>query len=173
VAEGDVIVTEIHIQPMFVPDAGAQWFEIVNTSSTQIELEGMVVITWSGNFAVLGSHQLLPGEHFVFGRTSDLGHNGGVPVDYEWRGEFYALDPMEDEIVLASPSGRPIDRVYYVLDGGSPLYSPGYSISLSPAAYDYFQNDFFPGPWCLAVDEYYPGGDHGSPGELNPPCGWE
>ena len=109
---------------------------------------------------------VLPGQRFVLGRDADPSRNGGVQVDFVYAG--FTLSNTSDEIILRTPDGGLVDRVAY--DGGIEWPdSVGSSIGLSIARQTAGQNDAGK-HWCLSQSPL-PGGDKGTPGARNDPCG--
>ena len=113
---GDLIVTEIMKDPRDVGDTAGEWFEIYNTTSSSISLDGMVVSdAGSNSFTISSGVSIDAGQFMVLGRNSNVSTNGGVPVDYQYSG--MDLGNSDDEIILTTSGGVEIDRVEY--DNGS------------------------------------------------------
>ncbi len=121
---GDIIITEIMQNPSAVYDSEGEWFEIYNTTSAAIDING-----WYIRDNDTDSHQIANGgpllvpaqDYFVLSRNGNSATNGGVTVDYEYSG--VDLGNSGDEIVLFAADGTTeIDRVEY--DGGSNWSDP-------------------------------------------------
>ncbi len=115
---GDIIITEIMQNPSAVYDADGEWFEIYNTTTSDIDING-----WYIRDNDTDSHQISNGgpllvpaqDYFVLGRNGNSSTNGGVTVSYVYSGVDLANGA--DEIVLFAGDGTTeIDRVEY--DGG-------------------------------------------------------
>ena len=156
----ELVVTEIMQNPDEVSDANGEWFEIYNASSADINMSGMVISDGSESFTVSGA-VIGSNEYFVFGRKSDMGVNGGVPVDYEYSG--FQLTNGADAIILTMV-GEEIDRVEY--DGGPNFPNPtGASMILSDISID----NNIGSNWCVSTSSYGEG-DLGTPGAANDSC---
>ncbi|MCK6507707.1 lamin tail domain-containing protein [Myxococcota bacterium] len=151
--------------PNAVGDSAGEWFEVVNLSGGDVDLEGLVIRdAGSESTTVVGSLVVPDGGVVVFGLSADPGLNGGVTVDYVYTG--FNLGNGDDEVILENGAGL-IDSVVY--DGGPLFPDPtGASMSLSGDLLDATSNDDA-ASWCEAVDAYGLG-DLGTPGALNPSC---
>ena len=79
---GDVLITEIMMDPAFVSDQFGEWVELTNVSEHDLDLSGLMVADEGRNMAVLPNGTLLAhGQSIVVGRTMDQAINGGVEVD--------------------------------------------------------------------------------------------
>ncbi len=167
-APGDLVITELMINPSSIQDQDGEWFEVANVSDRVIDLLGLVVEDADANsFAVTADTHVTvgPGEFFVFGPNADAATNGGVAVDYEYTGLM--LNNDGDSLTL-SYDGRTIDTVVY--DDGT-LYPilAGASMSLDPEALNASDNDD-PANWCAATSSY-DSRNKGTPGAVNDTCG--
>jgi hypothetical protein len=164
---GDLIVTEI----MHSPNGGdttREWFEVYNTTAVDLDMNGMTVRDDVLDiFSVNGSLVVPAGGYAVLGRSSDMGANDGVPVDYAY-GLAMAL-ASQDSIVLEQGAVE-IDRVNYSEFGDWPDGTNA-AASLDPGALSSTLNDSGAN-WCRAVTPY--GSDtpmnKGTPGAANPAC---
>ncbi len=115
---GDIIITEIMQNPSAVYDSDGEWFEVYNTTSADIDINGWYIKDndTDSHHISNGGPLLVPAHgYFVLGRNANSATNGGVAVDYEYSGVDLANGA--DEIVLfASDGTTEIDRVEY--DGG-------------------------------------------------------
>lgn len=83
---GSVMITE------FLPDPSGdesqqEWFEIMNTTSSPIDLDGWTFQDRSSSsrtFVVAGELILPANGYLVFGNTADMSLNGGIAVDYAY-----------------------------------------------------------------------------------------
>ncbi len=169
-AVGDIIITEVMPNPAGVADKDGEWFEVFNTTTWPIDLDGWELEDDSGIPHLVDSGGPLwveAGDSFVFGVSGNKATNGGVDMGYVY-GSAIQLFHLGDGLVLrASPGGTVIDEFWF--DGAFPT-KPGYSMTLTPAAYNHLDNDSA-GNWCLAPESAsLASGDHGSPGEVNVAC---
>lgn len=164
---GDLVVTEIMKDPYIIDDFDGEWFEILNTSAEELDLNGLEVTDDQANvFVVSAATPLIvpSGGYFVFGVNADLATNGGVVVDYEYTALI--LDNAEDGLTL-SYGGNVIDEVHY--DDGAFFPDPnGASLTLDPnhlTAADNDDGSF----WCVGETLYHPN-NAGTPGGPNDIC---
>ncbi|MCK6502456.1 lamin tail domain-containing protein [Myxococcota bacterium] len=165
IEQGDVIITEIMMNPVAVGDAYGEWFEVKNTSSELIDLGGWRLTSDDGDeLTVDAGVRIDPGAVLVFGLTSDTTLNGGVPVDVEYTREDLSLADTADAIFVYV-GDKAVSEVSY--SAGWPI-TAGSSLSLDP----YFGPDdnlTSPDLWCAATSEYGVG-DQGTPGVDNDVC---
>ena len=164
---GDLLLTELMVDPDAVKDDYGEFFEIYNRSGQDVDLEGLVVTAELSDvsFTVLGALQVEAGARVVFGREGDPDINGGLTLDYDYRGDF-TLDNDAETITL-SFGDVILDSVPYDKDAYFP-HKDGFSASLDDAFLDADANDEGQ-HWCssaTALDS----GDYGTPGEDNDAC---
>jgi hypothetical protein len=164
VMAGDLIISEVMVNPAMVSDTVGEWFEVYNTQSYSFDMNGLEILDSGVNAHTIdGSLIIGPYERFVFGINGDSGVNGGVTVDYVYSN--FNLANTTDSIILAS-DGNIIDQVFY--DSVSwPLVS-GASMSLKPTKQSAVANDNLSN-WCTA-QSVYGDGDFGTPGSANDEC---
>lgn len=115
---GNIIITEVMQNPSDVGDTDGEWFEIYNTTDSDIDID-----RWSISDAGSDSHTIdnsggliVPaGGFLVLGNNRLTGTNGGVTLDYEYSG--INLTNGDDEIILTSDSGVEVARIEW--DGGT------------------------------------------------------
>lgn len=86
---GDIVINEIIQNPDAVTDANGEWFELVNTTGSDIDIEGWTIQDNDTDSHVInnGGPLLVPaGGYLVLGINDDSGTNGGVTVDYVFSG---------------------------------------------------------------------------------------
>lgn len=158
---GDIVINEIMQNPASVGDSAGEWFEVVNTTSSAIDINGWTVADDDIDSFVIdnGAPLNVPANgYLVLGVDDDPSSNGGVTVDYEYSGMF--LSNGADELVLIDGTTE-IDRVEW--DGGPTFPDPeGASMALrSPS------NDNNVGAnWCESAT-VFGAGDSGTPGAAN------
>jgi len=163
---GDLVITEIMQNPR-TPDAGNEWFEVVNTTTSSLNLNGCTVRDLGVNSFTIGSDLVVaPGEYAVLARTS----TPGFTPRFDWPGST-ALGNSDDEIIIECGAGpTEIDRVEW--DGGPMFPDPnGGSMSLDDGTTDHVMNDTGSN-WCEAplYITPYDGTNRGTPGAPNPDC---
>ena len=160
---GDLLITEVMLDPAAVADARGEWIEVRNVSGRDANLDGLTVTDGVNNVTLSGRTVLADGDYLVLGVNDDPSLNGGVAVDREVSG--LSLANQFGEVALLSGATL-IDAVGWDNGSSFPLV-PGHSLALDIAA-DHLDNDLGQN-WC-ASDVAYGGGDLGSPGQINHPC---
>ena len=190
IAEGDLIVTEMLIDPTHVVDDLGEWIEIYNTSAQTIDLDDLVV--WDDGideFMVGDCFDLAPGAYAVIGREGDSSINGGYSPDIVvTSGSFHLANKTNngDEVILGyrDPGSTDcntdpctiVDRVNYTLawahnapvQGSDVFFPKGASFSLDPDHFSSVENNSN-NTWCDAM-EFYGDGAFGTPGTSNDDC---
>lgn len=148
---GDLLITEVMANPDAVSDGNGEWFEIINTTADEIDLNGMLLRdNGSNQHTVFSDSALLlqSGEYFTFGRNGDTSSNGGYQTDYTYNN--FTLGNSSDAIVLETVTTI-IDSLFY---SGSIFGQKGNSAELTSSGF------------ALSASELVYGlGDIGSPGE--------
>ncbi len=164
---GDVIVTEIMKNPEVVDDSNGEWFELLNTTVKDIDVNAWTVKdsgTDSHRIFAMGGVVIPAGGYFVLGVNDDVLTNGGIVLGYEYTA--FTLGNKEDEIILSSGEVV-VDQVAYT-DGAPFPVGDGASLSLSPAKLTGADNDVGEN-WCDG-QVAYGDGDLGTPGAANTVC---
>jgi hypothetical protein len=170
---GDLVINELMIDPVDVPDAQGEYVEIRNNGEAWLQFEGLRLKDWGVDDAPVvpiedGDILLGPGQFYVICVMEDYWDNGGVhcdaTVEYSTWGGGFALSNTEDEVILTTANGIDLDGVLY----DDTLVEPGEAAGVDP---DYSSvagnNDL--DEWCLQWD-LLPFGGTGSPGESNDNC---
>ncbi|MEX1382578.1 lamin tail domain-containing protein [Lutibacter sp.] len=159
---GSIIITEIMQDPNAVGDAAGEYFEVYNTTASDIDMQGWVISEVGLESHTIASSVIVPANGYaVFARDADTLLNGGFTVDYQFTG--FSLANTNDEIILTSGATE-IDRVVYSDILGYPLIA-GKSMELSLGAYDSVANNAGSN-WGVATTTYGDG-DFGTPGAEN------
>jgi len=147
---GDIVISEIMKDPVFVTDTHGEWFELQNLTNHPINIAGWKISDLGTNTHTLSNNGqlilLLPGQRFVLGNDKDPLTNGGVQVDYKYSN--FTLGNGADSIILTARRGDIVDQVDYD-DGIFWPDVPGKSLTLDPFAGDVYLNDD-PVNWCPA-----------------------
>lgn len=170
---GDILINEIMQNPNAVYDSAGEWFEILNTTSSPIDIEGWIIKdddTDSHTINNSGSGVIVPANSFfVLCRDSNSSTNGGFICDYQYSG--FTLANGADEVVIMEGATE-IDRVNY--DGGTLWPDPtgasmAYNVpdsgnpdnNIGANWYDSGATDGAP------QAPQYGNGDRGTPGSIN------
>ncbi|MCB9777116.1 MAG: lamin tail domain-containing protein [Alphaproteobacteria bacterium] len=167
---GDLVFSEMMINPQAVADEVGEWVELYNTSGSRIEIAGYTFRDDDFDFWVLeGSMVVEPHDYFVLCADLSTAINGGVPCD----GWFLrdpdtpglALANAPDEVVLMRPDSVEIDWLHY----DDEWYTPGVALGLDPRYLDAGDNDD-KSRWCDQTTVVTTSGEPGTPGFENDPC---
>ena len=78
---GDLIISEVMVDPAAVSDFRGEWFEIYNNTSDTVELNGLTVNCGNNNGFTVDSYiQVESGEEALFSLNGNSGSNGGLPA---------------------------------------------------------------------------------------------
>ena len=161
---GDLVITEIMINPSSVLDTDGEWVEIMSAADGPRWLNGLRLE--GGGAASLASTsgliRLLPGERRVVAAHLSPALNGGVAAELEAAGLLLSNEGGHLSLWM---DGLEVDRVAW----GAGEAQSGASRSLDPAAADAAQNDD-PANWCDAAAPWDTDTDLGSPGAPNASC---
>ncbi len=165
-SEGDIIITEIMQNPNAVPDSDGEFFEIYNTTSSAIDINGWLIWDNGTNSHNISGSLIVPANgHIVLGVNANTASNGGIPVDYSY-GDDIGLANADDELILSTPGGTEIDRVEW--DDGATFPDPsGKSMNLDIDHYSYTANNDG-GNWCESTTSI--GSQFATPGADNTSC---
>ena len=168
-AEGDVVVSELMVDPTDVSDPSGEWIEVYNASGQAIDLLGFVIRDDSGDTHTIGLSLVLgSGQYALLARNADPELNGGVVADYDYSG--VSLSNGQDQVVLEF-GGLEVDRVEYDLGlYSNNLAGASWTLDADLGTPDAVDNDM-PGNWCGATTALStPGSDFGTPGLANGSC---
>lgn len=167
ITAGDLVINEFMQDPDAVTDGFGEYFEVYNTSSSAIDLLGLVIQDDGSDSHAISMSVLIPaGSHAVLSNNADMTTNGGLSVDYEYTG--FTLDNAVDEIIIICGATE-IDRVNY--DGTFPL-GTGISVGFDPLLLDGSNDDVendLGSNWCQSTSSYG-SGDKGTPSMDNDSC---
>lgn len=156
---GGVFFSEFMVNPAALADTAGEWFELMNTTSQGVELNGCTVKRDTSSFTINRSLIIPPGGFVTFAN----GPSPGFTPDYQYAG--VSLPNTAVFVLSLTCDGVELDTVQ-VEPGSWPL-SAGASAQLSPNAASPTQNDDG-AAWCLANTSYST--DFGTPGSANDPC---
>ena len=157
-----LVINEIMNNPVNVTDSYGEWFEMTNTGTDTIDLNGLTLKDDGGDqhtISQMGGLLLEPGEFVVLGVNDNPAENGGVNVDYVYSN--FALGNGWDEIIFEHPTGAILDEVWY--DNGATFPDPaGGSMMLI----DPYSDNSLGANWTTST-EPFGDGDFGTPGSSN------
>ncbi len=163
---GDLILTEIMVDPTKVDDASGEWFEIYNASGLEVNLYGLVLTDLGTDTYTLATDFVAePGDYVLLAVKSSSSKNGGLPaVDMTWVRSTFRFDNPADEVVIGYGS-TDFDEMGWVKTTG---LTSGASWALDPESLDVDANDDS-AAWCAGTTAYGLG-DLGTPGAANEAC---
>ena len=163
---GDLVITEVLQSPAAVDDELGEWIEVHNPGPTDIDLQGLTLVSDDGDAVDIDEQAIVPaGAYVVLSGFADPAANGGVVPVWTW-GWDYGLRGSGMQIALMVGT-RLVDEIRY--DNGISFPDPaGATMSLDPAWLDAEGNDDGT-HWCEATTPFG-AGDLGTPGAANDPC---
>lgn len=169
---GDLIITEIMPDPQRVADYRGEWFEIFNTTSGSVNLNGLEIVGSGADAGdVVDSDIYLgPGEYAVLAARKSAFDNGGISnVAFQYNRNDMKMYNNGDLVGIAF-NGTTFDSVTYITTavGGDFPTATGNSINLASASFSESANDTGSN-WCTPSTTYGDG-DAGTPGAANDAC---
>lgn len=168
---GDVIITEF-MANVDGDDELKEWFEVFNTSNSDIDLNGWTIADNGSDSHVISSDTAVtvPSQGYVvLGESTDTALNGGASVDYAY-GQDITLGNSGDEIVLLK-DGVMIHSVGYgTYDTGTHVIMTSVDQTPSSGAALGMAADYCYTPttlWRNQNTTYNAAGDTGTPGQDN------
>lgn len=168
---GDLVFSELMVNPNEVEDEIGEWVELYNTSTSTIDLDGYSFHDLDTDAYTLGSVLVAGHDYVVLCADLDASQNGGIDCDGYFARKStdilvgMALGNDGDEVVLSRPDGVVIDQVLY--DGT--WFTPGVATGLDPSRLDADNNDDET-MWCNASTTVPGALEPGTPGLVNDPC---
>ncbi len=167
---GDLVFTELMINPQVVEDHIGEWVEMYNTSGSPIDVAGYTFRDDDNDTWILeGPFIVPPNGYFVLCAETNPALNGGVPCDGGFNrstlGDGMALANRVDEVVLSRPDGVEVGRIAYDSSWFTNAIATGVDPSVlgTPAQTD--KNE-----WCDQLTITSPMSEAGTPGQPNDPC---
>ncbi len=181
---GDLIFSEVMVNPNAVVDEDGEWAELYNTSGYTLDVNGYSFHDDGSDEWVFDAPlEVGPHGYIVLCANADPSRNGGIACD----GWFYrnplgerpstgfgsgiAIANNDDELVLTSPDGVDIDVFDYDDTDSDPIQA-GMSFGLDPDRMDGTSNDDVDN-WCVQTTVLSGAIDPGTPGLENDDCGEE
>lgn len=180
---GDLIFSEVMVNPNQAADEDGEWVELYNTSGSTLDIQGYSFHDDGADYWIFDtSITVEPHGFIVLCANPNPSVNGGVPCD-GWfyrnpmgemppadrgHGSGVAIANNDDELELTSPDGVDID-VFDYNDTDSDPIEPGMSFGLDPKKMDGVLNDDAAN-WCVGTTVLHGMTDVGTPGQANDPC---
>jgi hypothetical protein len=102
-AAPEILIAEIMIDPLAVPDRAGEWVELFNAGAAAVNLSGwMLADLDSDHHTIAADLWIEPGMYLVLGRQGDAAQNGGVSVAYVYGGVNHNND-APDALRLLRP----------------------------------------------------------------------
>ena len=156
---GDLVITELMIDPKTLTDNEGEWIELYNATSAELELRECELDDGSKSPHVISQAvRIGQGGYITLARQAMPGFMPSLVMPL-------SLTNSQDTVAVRC-HGVEIDRVSYDARAGSAVQS-GASLSLDPGQQSAQQNDQL-SAWCAAASSYGP--ELGSPGQPNPAC---
>lgn len=168
---GDLVFSEMMVDPQVVEDELGEWVELYNTSGHTIDIGGYSFHDDDVDAYVLTGEILVAAhDYVVLCADVDASVNGGIPCDAGFvrhaGGGGLAIANGEDELVLSRPDGTEIDWLHY----DDTWYDPGFAIGVDPDFQTSGDNDAA-AHWCAQTSVVTSGGEPATPGLPNDECG--
>lgn len=107
VTVGELLISEVMINPAAVSDTRGEWFELYNPTADEINLRDIIIGDDGGDRHRIETDLLiLPGHFLTLARNGDRALNGGFDADYVY--DDFTLSNSGDEIVLRE---GPLERL--------------------------------------------------------------
>lgn len=165
IVAGDLVITEVMVNPSTSDDARREWFEIYNAAGVDINLNGLVLSDGGTDSYTIGTDTIAYYDDVILLVAKDKYNvNGMLPkADVAYNRNLFRFD-NSDEIYLSNSAGY-IDQVMWRSSG---LPAEGTALSLDPDMMDATSNDDTAN-WCGASSTYG-SGDYGTPQVANDDC---
>ena len=150
---GDVVISELMLDPEAASTASGQYVELYNASSRDLVLDG-----WTLAGVAIDALDLAAGELALACSTDVVGDNGGLSCDWSWD-RLVELDALDDTAELAL-GAEIVDEVAWDATWAIPE-----GASLELGSLDAVDNDD-PASWCMATSVSVTS-DLGTPGAPN------
>jgi hypothetical protein len=165
---GEVVFTEMMINPDGVSDEFGEWVELYNTTDTPLGLAQCRLSDESSpkDDREIDRDVVVPAKSaIVLGRSASAAANGGLSgVTFEY-GNGFVLANTGDSAILTC-NGVVVDRVDFT---STWPFGKGVTMQVKQSARNATANDT-PGNWCLATLSFGTGAQKGTPGNTQNHC---
>jgi hypothetical protein len=155
---GELIITELMIDPKALPDTEGEWLELYNATDSMLELRDCQLDDGDDSLHEIPALLVEAGAYFTIAREAEPGFHADLVVPL-------SLTNSADSVAIVC-QGHEIDRVTYDAAADFAIES-GVSLALDSEQLDAQANDSA-SAWCEGHDPY--ADDLGSPGLANPSC---
>ncbi len=172
--QGDLVISEIMIDPKTSTDDVGEWFEVRNVSKSKktINMNGLRITDENGGLEHVINHckplNIPWGGILVFGKSDEFSANGGYTPNYVYDGLTFGN--LTGSLVLRADYGA--DKVQIDLVAWNASWNVkghiGHSLALDASQTNAVANDD-PNNYC-ASEKAMKYGDFGTPGLSNPAC---
>lgn len=165
IVAGDLVITEVMVNPLMADDARGEYFEIHNDAGVDINLNGLVLQDKDTDSYTISTDTLsYANEVILLGPKDTASTNGGLPkLDVVYTRSVFRFD-NSDEIYLWN-GVEYIDQIRWT---STVVPSEGYSWSLDHDKWTASENNSTLN-WCAALSTYGKG-DYGTPQAANDDC---
>jgi hypothetical protein len=163
---GDIVFSEMMIDPEVVDDSNGEWVELYNTSAYAIDISGIGFAAKGTSYTQVANQLVHSGGYVVLCTNTDTLTNGGVSC----HGELSAspsevLENATDNLTIVGHDGSDMDTVSY----DEEWFMPGAALGLDPQ-FLYSAPNTDAERWCIQSTIIVVGGEAGTPGSQNDPC---
>ena len=110
-AENPVVINEIMADPSAVTDDRGEWFEVHNTGTSSVSLQGWMISSGNDVSHTISAAITVPAGGFaVVGNNGTKSKNGGITITYVY-GAAINLANASDWLVLKNSAGLVVDSV--------------------------------------------------------------
>ena len=176
-AEGALVITEIHVDPSAVTDAVGEWVEVYNPSDADVNLAGLVLRDKSTSYKIPTDAPVMlkAKQRATLGLNADSKVNGGVTHLAAYTKLALGNSSTGGLFRIENADASLVDQVAWQntkAKEGWPGTLVGRSLQLAPDALDAKLNDVGSN-WCVTTATFG-GGDSGTPGKEGEACvvGW-
>jgi hypothetical protein len=167
---GDVVITEVMINPAAVADHVGEWVEVYVPGNRDVDLDGMFLKSKTGSAGeIIGTVDytaIVPGGGWaVIARRDEQNFASPEISPIAYWGQDPGLDDDDGEQISIIGSKGTLDQTYSM---GQAEADEGVAWQLDPSSLEAIRNDT-PTAWCSAVTEM-DNGDLGTPGTINDLC---
>lgn len=170
---GGVVIVEVFPDPIGSFGDSDEWFEIVNVSGADIDLQDWKIRSGASDgsteeHVIGGEGQIVPpfpnGGRLLLSRSSQI-FETNIGIDYNFDGDI-GLGNGSDWLEIVNPGDEIVDYLFW--EAGSILEGRSRKLS-STVVPDAELNDDF-NNWCPEMADAFDGDNFGTPGAENPAC---